>query len=203
MSTKNIIREAITHELKCWPAPFQAVKRGEKTFEWRKDDRDYQVGDTLRLREWGPTIGHLTDAHRYTGDELHRRVTYIIREGFGIPPGYCIMALAELDREEGPVTLTEEMIRQLGDEHEANLIGFGQDPKIANVERIAYESGLLQAVTYYMAPPAPVDLSEIVNAGDAMHRGIKRYMQAVDIEASTADVVTDRWIAVTAKHRPP
>ena len=93
----------MTHELKCWTEPFQAVKRGDKPFEWRKDDRDYRVGDTLRLREWNPAYrpdGSLLPKSRgYTGDEILRTVTYIIREGFGIPEGYCIIGLSDPSRD--------------------------------------------------------------------------------------------------------
>jgi hypothetical protein len=31
---------------------FDEVWEGRKTFEVRKDDRDYQAGDTVVLREW-------------------------------------------------------------------------------------------------------------------------------------------------------
>ena len=100
---KAIEREPMTHELKCHPAPFQAVKDGSKPFEWRKDDRDYRVGDTLWLREYDPAPGpftmSVTDERLpcgYTDDECSRLVTYIIREGFGIPPGFCIMGLAKI-----------------------------------------------------------------------------------------------------------
>lgn len=30
-----------THEIKIWPSQFDAVVSGHKTFEWRKNDRDY------------------------------------------------------------------------------------------------------------------------------------------------------------------
>lgn len=45
-----------THELKCWPEFFRAVKSGEKTAEVRYNDRDYQVGDLILLRIYYPDI---------------------------------------------------------------------------------------------------------------------------------------------------
>ncbi len=44
------------HELKCWPVPFAAMRDGTKRFEFRKDDRNYQVGDVLQNREWMPPV---------------------------------------------------------------------------------------------------------------------------------------------------
>lgn len=64
------------HNLKSWPEYFAAVADGTKTFEVRKDDRGFRVGDHLRLREWDPA----TDD--YTGREVERRVTYIFRGPF-------------------------------------------------------------------------------------------------------------------------
>ena len=45
-------REPMTHVLKCWPEYYEAVIGGEKTFEVRKWDRPYRVGDTLLLKEY-------------------------------------------------------------------------------------------------------------------------------------------------------
>ncbi len=40
------------HELKILPEWFEDVTQQKKTFEIRKNDRNYSVGDTLVLREW-------------------------------------------------------------------------------------------------------------------------------------------------------
>lgn len=42
------------HELKIWPQYYQAVANGSKTFEVRKNDRAFQKGDEVVLREYDP-----------------------------------------------------------------------------------------------------------------------------------------------------
>jgi hypothetical protein len=79
------------HDLKCWPEPFQAIRDRSKRFEFRKNDRDYQEGDVLRLREWDPFTESFTGR-----DELHE-VTYLLTEGFGIPDGFCVMSIYPVD----------------------------------------------------------------------------------------------------------
>lgn len=76
-----------THDLKTWPNYFGAVMSGAKTFEARVDDRGFDVGDRLMLREWEPFT------EMYTGRELERYVTYILRDTEHVAPGYCILAL--------------------------------------------------------------------------------------------------------------
>lgn len=61
-----------THELKCWPEFFAPILSGEKTFELRKNDRDYQVGDLLHLREWDP------GTKQYSGSEIRKRIAYML-----------------------------------------------------------------------------------------------------------------------------
>lgn len=53
---------------------FDDVADGVKTFEIRKNDRDYQVGNILVLREYDP-IDSYTGA--FTGRECRARITYI------------------------------------------------------------------------------------------------------------------------------
>lgn len=61
-----------THSLKTWPEFFQATKRGEKLFEVRINDRNYEVGDRIILHEYDPK----TDT--VTGEQLNCRITYIL-----------------------------------------------------------------------------------------------------------------------------
>lgn len=80
------------HELKTWPQFFDAIVDGTKTFELRKDDRGFQVGDVLHLREYDIANG------KYTGRQLCRIVLYKLNAASfsGIKKGYCILGLGVL-----------------------------------------------------------------------------------------------------------
>lgn len=58
------------HDLKLSSLFFDDVETGKKPFELRFNDRDYQEGDVLRLREW--------DGNSYTGRETRKRVTCVL-----------------------------------------------------------------------------------------------------------------------------
>ena len=75
-------------ELKILPEYFSAVTEGVKTFEARKNDRDYKVGDVLILREWSPVNG------KYTNRYVAATIIYMLMGGrWGIEPGYCVMGI--------------------------------------------------------------------------------------------------------------
>ena len=85
------------HELKSWPDFFEPVMSGRKTFELRKNDRHFNVGDTIRLQEFDDRTG------KFTGRELRKRITYVL-DGIGIGAitpllelarEYCILSLAD------------------------------------------------------------------------------------------------------------
>ena len=79
------------HFLKTWPEFYQAVKSGEKTFEFRQEDnRIFEVGDTLTLQEFRPIL------KVYTGCQLSKRVTYALRGKPFVPKGYVIMSLGDV-----------------------------------------------------------------------------------------------------------
>ena len=66
-----------------------AVLSGIKPFEIRKNDRDFQTGDLLKLREYDPEEG------KYTGSNCLVEVKYILHgPGFGLEKDYCIMGIS-------------------------------------------------------------------------------------------------------------
>lgn len=95
----------MNHDLKIWPEFFEAVEDGSKTFEIRRNDRDYKVGDTLMLREFVPSTG--LNCARYTGREILVEVTYIT--DFGMMAGYVALAFKKGVK---PMTEHEEHQRE-------------------------------------------------------------------------------------------
>lgn len=87
-----------THKLKCWPKYFEHLLDGTKNFEYRINDRDYQVGDTLVLREWpfNPKFQarDKPQGNRYTGRELTATVTYVLKDSVHVKEGYCVLSIA-------------------------------------------------------------------------------------------------------------
>lgn len=78
----------MTHELKVWKKYFQGISDRDKTFEVRKNDRNFDEGDVLTLREWDNVD------KKYTGRVCIRKVAYILHGGqFGIEEGYCVMSI--------------------------------------------------------------------------------------------------------------
>ena len=81
----------MTHALKTWPEYFKAIDSGEKTFELRKDDRPFKVGDTILLQEFDPK------EEKYSGKEMYMSISYILRDAvkFGLKAGFVIIGLKE------------------------------------------------------------------------------------------------------------
>ncbi|SHJ29553.1 protein of unknown function [Hymenobacter daecheongensis DSM 21074] len=80
-----------THELKTWPACFAAVEAGIKPFDVRENDRDFQVGDELLLREYEP------ETEQYSGRTTTRWISYVLSGGgFGIEAGWCVLGFGTL-----------------------------------------------------------------------------------------------------------
>ena len=82
------------HELKTLAPYWDAVERGDKTFEVRKNDRGFQRGDVLVLYR----IGELGEVGWKSNQSLERVVTYVLAGGqFGIKPGHVVLGLSARD----------------------------------------------------------------------------------------------------------
>lgn len=73
----------MVHDIKILTEHFDNVITCVKTFEVRRDDRNYQPGDILCLREWRNEM--------YTGRTLEAAVTHVYRGEF-CKDGYCIIS---------------------------------------------------------------------------------------------------------------
>ncbi|UFS61261.1 DUF3850 domain-containing protein [Subtercola endophyticus] len=76
----------MVHELKLDREWFPAVAEGRKTVEIRFNDRDYQVGDVLLLKE--------TEDGIYTGEELRRVVTHVLAYN-GLRENWVALSIAD------------------------------------------------------------------------------------------------------------
>ena len=92
-------RRAREHELKTWMPFYEDVLSGRKSFEVRKNDRGFRVGDVLRLREWDRDheLAHSPSDFHYTGRSLRRTVAYVLTgENWGIKDGFAVLGLGEV-----------------------------------------------------------------------------------------------------------
>ena len=101
----DLTRKIRTHPLKTLPY-FYNVVGTLKTFEVRKNDRNFQVGDILWLQEW-------SEEAQYTGRSKKFTISYILEGGqFGIQEGYCVMSLSPF------MTVREDRVEQWAREGE-------------------------------------------------------------------------------------
>lgn len=68
----------MTHALKTEGIFFKAIVDGTKTFDVRKHDRPFKVGDRLLLQEWHK------ETEKYSGQEWNGEIIYILDN-----PDYC------------------------------------------------------------------------------------------------------------------
>ena len=83
-----------SHVLKCWPEFFSEIWRGHKSFEIRRNDRNFHEGDFLRIQEWSP------ETALYSGRVIEARCGYMLREHDGLGVGFVIIQLEAIKREE-------------------------------------------------------------------------------------------------------
>lgn len=85
------------HVLKTDPHVFQKSWDGLKNFEIRYNDRNYQVGDVLRLRETRYSGEEMKQGKplEYTDRVLTVEVKYALDGGYGLADGWCILDVSE------------------------------------------------------------------------------------------------------------
>ena len=74
----------MVHGLKIAPNYFEKVVSKEKSFEVRYNDRDFKVGDILKLMEY--VDGSVKDS-------IYVKVTYILREFEGLQPNFVVLSI--------------------------------------------------------------------------------------------------------------
>jgi hypothetical protein len=86
----EVIQTSKTHELKVVEPFFEHLRNRSKNFELRRNDRDFQVGDFLILKEYSPEKG-------FSGRALYSKIRYILKDcpEFGLMDGYCILGLED------------------------------------------------------------------------------------------------------------
>jgi len=66
---------------------FSEVKNGTKTFELRRNDRDFQVGDEVYLKEYDLAT------NSFSGQEVKAIITYVLKDWAGLDKEYCVFSL--------------------------------------------------------------------------------------------------------------
>lgn len=83
------------HEIKCLKEFFEEIIVGDKTFEVRKNDRDYKIGDYLAINEVVEDLLEDDDCLLvYTGRSALFKITYILDNTQYTKPGYVILGIA-------------------------------------------------------------------------------------------------------------
>lgn len=75
------------HELKTIQPYFELIQLGVKTFEIRKNDRDYKVDDYLMLKEYDPDTGYVDSK------PVIARIKYILNNEEYVAKDHICMAV--------------------------------------------------------------------------------------------------------------
>ena len=76
------------HELKIAPEYFEKVLSKEKTFEFRYNDRNYQIGDILKLKEYYN--------QKYTGRSISVKITSILDNCDGLLENFVVLSIKHI-----------------------------------------------------------------------------------------------------------
>jgi hypothetical protein len=83
------------HELKTIPVMLEQIWTGMKTAELRKNDRDYQTGDFLWLREWSKE-----ESYRH-GRYALVTITHVLKDFDGLLPEFAMLSFRLIEKGHG------------------------------------------------------------------------------------------------------
>ena len=127
------------HEIKIKPKYFEQVLSGNKTFETRINDRGYNDGDIVVLKEWDIN---------YTGRTFTAKIGYCLylKEYFGNDNQYVVFSLLDISQPPGKKELLKESLEDL--KKFADQLFMGEDYEMRSAGSSMIES--LQIVEEYM-----------------------------------------------------
>ena len=83
----------MNHRIKIQQPYLRHILEGKKTFEVRKNDRDYQVGDTIYFMPLTDENGYDVYNNGYKSQSFE--ITYV-HQGLGLQEGYCVLGIKEV-----------------------------------------------------------------------------------------------------------
>ena len=86
-----------THRLKIFVKYADAIMSGAKTFEIRKNDRDYEVGDKIVFNVVADDCHSVEEAARHPLNGVTCRIDYILDDFEGLAQKYVALAISKVD----------------------------------------------------------------------------------------------------------
>ena len=110
-----------THQLKCDPVAFDAVRDGHKTFEVRRNDRLFQTGDLIELvRNDGGDMIRFSFKEGFQPpkgrEKITRRIGWILGGGqYGIDPGFVVFAIEDPELRPARIDVLTDVLCRIRD----------------------------------------------------------------------------------------
>lgn len=145
------------HKLKLNAKYYEDSERGIKTFEIRKNDRDYKIGDVLELREY---IEDIRGLGCYTGNVHWKIITYILDDDLYLAPGYVCLGLS-------PIAEPGQEDRRMSDDLISRKALIAELEKFCGKQRYLIPENVWELIkTAYTAFDKEKVMDELQNAAD-------------------------------------
>lgn len=95
------------HTLKAGEPTFSDLRSGVRTFDVRRNDQDFHVGDLLMICQY------IND--NFTGYDIQRKISYIGTDSEGLKDGYVLLGLTEYSQKVDSSTVPMKVLRESPD----------------------------------------------------------------------------------------